>query len=355
MAACTVFFDYVLAIICSLGMLSEAFIAGDRIMSKELELSSQRHLPLSGTFEEVRSARTESMWQQLGELSVADALDAWYETLKQLTRTNYHSGFRQLAEMNLIDPFQTLQQFSLVNHEAVVDEVKLVHHWSEATRQARAAAYISFTGFLQRRTKGIISKAVTSKEGVSKTFFKVRDKVKTNALSQAQTRRFLTEIEKINHRDALISKLLLQGGKRKTEVLELRTDQIDFEAGTIRFIQTKTRGAEKVTVINYPEHIMSELKAYLGDRTGLAFVTRNGRRIAAYQLDRNFLKAGRRAGILFRVTPHVLRVTLVTRLKELRIQDTDIMKITGHANPAQLSSYDKTDQSDNATLYHHFV
>ncbi|MBT6610525.1 MAG: site-specific integrase, partial [Deltaproteobacteria bacterium] len=74
-----------------------------------------------------------------------------------------------------------------------------------------------------------------------------------------------------------------------------------------------------------------------------------------FQIDRNFLKAGKRAQIPFRVTPHVLRVTLVTRLKELKVQDSDIMKITGHANPAQLSSYDKTELSDNATLYHHFV
>ena len=37
------------------------------------------------------------------------------------------------------------------------------------------------------------------------------------------------------------------------------------------------------------------------------------------------------------------------------LNHSDIMKITGHANPAQLASYDKTDLADNATLYHHFV
>lgn len=327
----------------------------NQLEKKGLVPTPNLHLNLPGTYEASKSAKTETIWQQLGSLSVGDALDLWLKTLKTLTRINYHSGFKRLVELDLVNMDLSLQQFSLVNHESVVDEVKLIHKWSEATRQARAAAYISFTGFLQRRTQGIINKAVTNKEGTAKTFFKIRDKVKTRALSQVQTKRFLEEIENINPRDGLIAKLLLQGGKRKTEVLELRTDQIDYATQTIRFIQTKTRGVEKETVINYPPHIMQELEGYINGRSGLVFVTRNGRQIAPYQIDRNFIKAGIRADIPFRVTPHVLRVTLVTRLKELKVQDSDIMKITGHANPAQLSSYDKSDLSDNATLYHHFV
>jgi integrase len=100
---------------------------------------------------------------------------------------------------------------------------------------------------------------------------------------------------------------------------------------------------------------MHELQAYIQERKGLVFVTRNNKPIAVTQIDRNFIKAGIMAGIPFRVTPHVLRVTLVTRLKELKIQDSDIMKITGHASPAQLASYDKSDLGNNASLYHHFV
>ena len=135
----------------------------------------------------------------------------------------------------------------------------------------------------------------------------------------------------------------------------MTTENVDFETNIITFKQSKTRGTEKVTTINYPDHVMKELHDYISGRIGLVFITRNNRKIAPYQIDRNFIKAGKIAKVPFRVTPHVLRVTLVTRLKELRIQDSDIMKITGHANPAQLAAYDKTDGADNATLYHHFV
>ncbi|MCG8333401.1 MAG: site-specific integrase [Proteobacteria bacterium] len=312
-------------------------------------------LPQSIGYQEARFAKNESIWSKLGEITVEQALGKWLAGLTENTHINYLTGFKKLVEKELIDPLQSIQAFSLINHESIIDEIKLISDWSEATRQARAAAYISFTGFLQRRTQGIVRKAVANKEGANKTFFKVRDKVTTNALNPTQTRKFLQELENINPRDALVAKLMLQGGKRKTEVLALEVKDIDFENKQIAFVQSKTRGQLKRTVINYPDHVLQELQDYVKDRNGLVFVTRNSKPIAVNQIDRNFKIAGVRAGITFKVSPHVLRVTLVTRLKELKVQDTDIMKITGHANPAQLASYDKSDLADNASLYHHFV
>ncbi len=307
------------------------------------------------SYDESQRILRDTVWKQLAKLTLTQALDKWLSGLPPHTMINYRSAFRGLSSRGLVNLALSVQQFSLLNHEAIVDEIKLIKDWRESTRQARAAAYISFTGFLQRRTQGIVRKAAANREGVNKTFFKVRDKVKTSPLNQRQTTHFLRELEKLNKRDALIAKLILQGGKRKTEVLSLQVDQIDFDNLRIIFDQTKTRGAEKKTVINYPEHIMEELRELVGDRQGFVFISRNSRPLSSTQIDRNFVKAGRKAGIGFKVTPHVLRVTLVTRLKELRVQDTDIMKITGHANPAQLSSYDKSDLHDNASLYHHFV
>ena len=256
-----------------------------------------------------------------------------------------------LSQKNLFSLGQSLQLFSLVNHEKIIDEIKLQSEWQEATKQARAAAYISFTAFLQRRSQGIIRKAVSNKEGNNRTFFKVRDKVKTNPLSIDETVQFLDQLMNINNRDALIAKLILQGGKRKGEVLALEINHINFKKNQIRYAQSKTKGVIRETVIHYPAHVMEELEEYTRGRKGLCFVTRYGNGIAPYQIDRNFIKAGRRAGVDFPVTPHVLRVTLVTRLKERKIQDSEIMKITGHASPAQLLAYDRSDIADNPTAH----
>ncbi len=326
-----------------------------KIETEHSVINQEDQSVLPDSYEQARSQINDITWKHLAGITVQQALETWFTTLGLHTAKNYRSGFLRLIELAIVNSAMNLQAFSLINHESVVDDIKMINDWSEATKQARAAAYISFTGFLQRRTQGIVRKAVANKEGANKTFFKVRDKVKTEALSQPQTRQFIQQIEKINERDGLIAKLILQGGKRKEEVLNVKIEDIDFTKKQITFVQTKTRGMEKVTIINYPDHVMQELKTYIADRTGLVFITRNHKKVAPFQIDRNFYKAGLKAGIPFRVTPHVLRVTLVTRLKELKVQDTDIMKITGHANPAQLSAYDKSDMGDNASLYHHFV
>jgi integrase/recombinase XerD len=295
------------------------------------------------------------LWKKIGNITVIESIDIWLSTLSPLTRKNYASAFRQLISYQFVEPGQNLQRFSLINHENIIDEIKLFTLWKEATRQARAAAYISFTGYLQRKTQGLISKTISNREGTAKTFYKIREKVKTKALTVAQTKLFLKNIEKINKRDALIAKVILQGGKRKSEVLELVIKNINFEKRQICFRQTKTKGILKETVITYPDTIFSEIKKYIGKRTGLVFVTRNGKKIHSQQLDRTFVKAGQLSEIPFRTTPHVLRATLVTRLKEKKVQDTDIMKITGHVSPVQISAYDKTDIAENASRYYNLV
>lgn len=307
------------------------------------------------SYSETVTQKQDYLWKKIGNIAVSECIDIWLSTLSPLTRKNYGSAFRQLVFLKFIEPNQSLQRFSLINHENVIDEIKLISNWKEATRQARAAAYISFTGYLQRKTQGLISKVITNHEGTAKTFYKIREKVKTKALTTAQTKLFLKNLERINKRDALIAKVILQGGKRKSEVLELAIKNIDFKKRLIRFRQTKTKGILKETVITYPETIISEIKKYIGKRTGLVFVTRNSKKIHPQQLDRTFVKAGQLSEIPFRMTPHVLRATLVTRLKEKKVQDTDIMKITGHVSPVQLSAYDKTDSAENASRYYNFV
>ncbi|CCB87764.1 virulence plasmid integrase pGP8-D (plasmid) [Simkania negevensis Z] len=195
-----------------------------------------------------------------------------------------------MAEIGLFDPFVSLQAFALVNHEVVVDQIKSVAYWSEYTRQARAAGYISFTGFLHRRSRGLIPKALANREGHGKTFFKVYDKVKTAAMSQAQWCAFLEELEKISPRECLIAKVMLQGRKRAREVLALETGQIRWDRRKIEFSQSKMKGMKKVTV-------MERLKEYVAEREGRVFVTRTGKGIQLNRLSETFAEAGRRAGI----------------------------------------------------------
>ena len=235
-----------------------------------------------------------------------------------------------------------------MNHDSVVDRIKQLP-MKETTRQAIAALYISFTRYLSRRFKGIFIKAMPSREGNEKTFYRVHEKVVTEAMNQQQWTIFFAELMKINSRDALIGKVTLQGGKRIREVHSLHTDQIDWEKREITFRQSKTRGVSKQTVITYSETIMKELRNLIGDREGYVFLCIKGNPVILNQVANTFAKAGQRADIPFKVTPHVLRASTVTYLKQQGFSDGDIMKITGHASGEMIRAYDKSERADNPT------
>jgi integrase len=313
-----------------------------------LEIANTSSLSVN-LYEEAKSTQSNVIWQQLEKITVEEAAKLWLETLGPKTRINYQSGLRKLAELKLLSPLMNLQAFALVNHEAIIDQIKLVDKWTECSRQSRAACYISFTRFLHRRSKGLISKATANKEGNAKTFYRVYDRVKTQAMSQAQWVLFLEELEHISPRECLIAKLILQGGKRVNEVLSLQTDQIDWDRRKITFEQSKTKGLKKVTVITYPQSVMDRLREYIGERSGGVFITRSEKPVMMTRIAHTFALAGQKAAISFKVTPHVLRASTVTYLKQQGFQDSDIMKVTGHSSAGMVAAYDKTAQESNAS------
>lgn len=240
-----------------------------------------------------------------------------------------------------------LQQFSLVNHEAIIDHIK--HDpikLSEMSRQTEAAAYISFTAFLNRRFGRLIPKAIPCREGNDRTFFRVRDKVKTMAMDSRQLREFLKELEHFNYKHFVMAKIIVQGAKRINEVRSMKVDQINFEECRITFIQSKTEGMLKQTIITYPQSVMNELKSFCPD-TGYVFCTKTGKMIDYTNIYDSFREAGENAEIPFRVTPHVLRATAITEYKKGGCSTDDIMKISGHAFAHQLNAYDKSDIAEN--------
>lgn len=299
------------------------------------------------TFEQAKNLRDNLIWQQLDKITVEEALYQWFATLNPKTQINYQSAMRKLALLGFIHPTMTLQAFALVNHNTIIDGIKRVQDWTESSCQARAACYISFTRFLSRRTHGIIPRAIPNRESGSKTFFSVYEKVKTEAMTQAQWIRFLEELEKISPRECLIAKIILQGGKRVSEVLLLEVEQVDFDRKKIFFKQSKTKGMKKETVITYPDSVMEKLRLYIGERKGYVFVSRFGKPVDLRWLARTFENAGKQAGLPFKITPHVLRASTVTYLKQQGFADSEIMKITGHANAGMVHAYDKSSREKN--------
>lgn len=190
--------------------------------------------------------RDQVVWKKMEELTVGMAVMMWLNEIpNKLTRKNYTCALNRLAGAGLLNGNMSLQAFALIRHSEILKRIKQQKN-SEATNQARAAAYISFTRHLAEKYEGNFSRAVPSKDPKAKTFAKIRDTVDTEAMTREQWTAFLSELQKINPRDCLIAKVALQGGKRINEVLSLTVDQIDRVKSQITFKQSKT-GQKKRT------------------------------------------------------------------------------------------------------------
>jgi integrase len=304
--------------------------------------------------------RDQNLWlQDLEDTSVEIVIMHWISNLNTETANTYKYHMIDLMRRNVIPkvdangmPF-TIGLFRHVPHEANIDYLKTISEWSEATKQAKAACYISFTAYLERQTNGWFRKALPSTLGSNPTFFQVRDKCKTQALEMGDWYRFIDALDKINYRDALIAKTMFQGAKRISETLSITLDQLDFEKNIIRFRQKKTGGTIKDIPISYPKHFMDELSLYIkktADKrkdSPLVFITNTGKALSRVRFNQCFSRAGIAAKIKFKVTPHVLRATYVTWAKQKNIQDSDVMKVTGHTSSKMIYAYDKTSLEDN--------
>jgi len=296
--------------------------------------------------------------QKLEYTPIKVAIEDWLKNIHGETSRNYAYYITDMMRRGIIPELDgegnvfTVGHFNFIPHEKVVDFIKTVESWSEGTRQVRAACYISFTSYLSRISQGWFRKAEPSTLPSNKTFYSVRDKCETRALTLHEWHRFIEALYKINERDALIAKVMLQGAKRISEVLSLTMDQIDFERGVVHFRQSKTGGTIREIPITYPENFRNELKAYVEKtkeqrgESEIVFVTRKGGKVYRTQLNSTFKRASDAAKIP-RVTPHVLRASWVTLAKQQGITDSEIMKVTGHTSSKMIYAYDKTSAEEN--------
>jgi len=285
----------------------------------------------------------------LANILVKDAIQAWLESLtNSLTKKNYRSGVQQLQQHNIIDQTMTLQMFGLVDFNGVLDAIKGVYGWSAATKQARSALFIAFTRYLSRKTRGIIQKAEACREGTDRTFFRVRDKVASEALNYTEWQALLTEMRKVNMRDATIAAVCIQGARRIGEVLDAKIADVDPIEKSLKIMSSKGKGLEKIIFVALPDILFCDILALIGDRTtGYLFATKTGRKLDYKQFEYSLKQGAKRAKIEKRVHPHCLRASAITHYRSLGFQDFQLQRLTGHASTAMLNAYDKTDQKEN--------
>ncbi|AHK63822.1 tyrosine-type recombinase/integrase [Chlamydia avium] len=287
-------------------------------------------------------------------LTVLEAANVWLATLSPITRKNYASGIRFLVSNKILDASMKLEKLVYVDHWDVLNRIKSLTHTcsgkpvSEASKQARAACYISFTKFLYRLTKGVIKQAIPSRDFGNSTFYKIRDKVKTEFISKQEWLLFFDSLKRISFRDYLIGKLIIQGVRKLSEVISLRTEDLLFSQNQITFKIKKRQSRYNEVRVVYPNFLMQELRDYVGNRDGWVFISGNGQQVAINQVYYYFKLAENDMNLSIKVTPHVLRASALAYLKKIGCADEAIMRVSCFSSTQMLSAYD-TNTINNQT------
>jgi integrase len=145
-------------------------------------------------------------------------------------------------------------------------------------------------------------------------------------------------------RDLAIVGCMVLAGLRRGEVVQLRSADVNRIARTIRIERGKGRDGGKTRVAYMPPQLVMMLAAYDAEREagGFAaatpyFLTVRGTAIADGAIRRLFARMRAKTGI--HVSPHMLRHTYVTLLRQAGVADRLTMDLAGHSSLAMTQRY----------------
>lgn len=144
-----------------------------------------------------------------------------------------------------------------------------------------------------------------------------------------------------NARERALLEVLRSTGARIGELVQITTDQIDWDTGDILIQSEKSNRYRTIWLDEEARHY---LEKYLSTRkTESPYLFPRVRapydQISTRGLYTSFKAIGKRAGVKFRYYPHKMRKTLGMQLKNRGVDIGTIQEIMGHASPAVTARY----------------
>jgi len=125
-------------------------------------------------------------------------------------------------------------------------------------------------------------------------------------------------------------KLYIKTGSRRTELLNLNIEDIDFETGRIIIRKTKNKD---VKIINMDDNLRQVIKCYLSHfkyQSGPLFRGTQGNRLCKQSLMNVFNKIKTRAGLPKEFKIHSFRRFFINELRKNHVDIATIQKLAGH-------------------------
>jgi integrase/recombinase XerD len=142
----------------------------------------------------------------------------------------------------------------------------------------------------------------------------------------------------LNMKHKLMISMLYATGVRVSELITIKVGDIDFPRRLLLVKQGKGN-KDRYTILS--DNVIKELNGYLRTRKNKShylFETSKGH-ITSSTVQAVLKNAKKKAKIKKSVTPHVLRHSFATHLRDSGIQDSDIQKILGHKTLKTTQTY----------------
>jgi integrase/recombinase XerD len=144
-----------------------------------------------------------------------------------------------------------------------------------------------------------------------------------------------------SHKKGLIVETLIKTGARNAELCNLRVENIDFQTGLFKIIMGKG-SKDRFGVM--PPSIINKLSVYLnGRKTGFLFINERGNKFSTRSMQLILQEIRKQTEINKEITPHTLRHTFATILKQSGIELRDIQKLLGHEDISTTTIYEHMD------------
>jgi integrase/recombinase XerD len=156
--------------------------------------------------------------------------------------------------------------------------------------------------------------------------------------------------ESLRLRNKLILALLYSSGLRVSELVPLKTDNLDIEERTVRI-----RGkGEKDRIVLFDQNTKVLMEEYFEKRSNdseYLFINRSGNHLTPRYVQMMIKDYARIAGIKKKVTPHILRHSFATHLLKNGVDIRAIQQLLGHSNLSTTQIYTSVDMQTLKNVY----
>lgn len=180
-----------------------------------------------------------------------------------------------------------------------------------------------------------------------------RPKKMPNYLSEKETTKLLGTAGK-DLRTNLIVSLLAHTGIRVGELCSLKIDDVDLDEGVIGIYSGK---GDRDRIVIIPDGLRELIREYLPKRYNIPsmsralLVSRKGTQLDTSTVQRIVRNLAKDAGLIKRVTPHVLRHTFATAVLRNGGDIRFIQQLLGHASVATTQIYTHVDDNTLREMY----